>query len=148
MRYIQSVNIKPSNHSVPKYPALAALAVAVAVSTAACQQPPQRTGGKVPPQPQRTAGVPLATPEQQERLRVQREAARKQGEADRRVQELLEERRKPKQPRDPQRLGGKRAPVSELSESARRLFQEQGISGVIADPSYERNKQPETKKKP
>ncbi len=88
------MNIQPSQSRNPKYPALAAVAVAAAMSTAACEQP------------QRTAGVPLATPEQQEMLRMQREAARKQGEADRRLKELLQKRRAELR-REGQRLGGK-----------------------------------------
>ncbi len=84
------MNIKPSNSSGPKYPALATLAVAVAMSTAACGQQ-QRLVGKV--SPQRTAGVPRATPEQVEQLRQQRQKK----EAD-----------KADQPRERQRLGGAR----------------------------------------
>ncbi len=42
------MNIKPSNNPTPKYPALAAIAVAAALTTASCQQQ-QQQGGQQPP---------------------------------------------------------------------------------------------------
>ncbi len=49
------MDIQPSNTPRPKYPALATLALAAALSASACQQE----------EPQRTAGAPLPPPAQQ-----------------------------------------------------------------------------------
>ncbi len=54
------MNISPTSSAKPKYPALAALAVATALSTTSCKQP----------LPQPTAGVPLPLPTRQQDKQV------------------------------------------------------------------------------
>ncbi len=117
------MNLRPSNSLSPKYPALAALAVA-AVASLSCQQ-----------QPQRTAGAPLATPEQLEQLQKQQPKEEKAQHP--RERQILGG----KMPRAPQRLGGKKVPVSDLSEAARERLEQrsqgQAIPGAVSRPQTE-----------